>query len=88
MTVSEYLTFCAGSMECPQRARKARVPACLGTGTRVADMAKRTAASCQKSTAARRPAAQSALHNPDVPRVLDEPTGASIPKQIIETRLA
>ena len=84
MTVLEYLTFVARINGIAGSERKAQVNAVMGR-THIQDVANRHCGKLSKGYRQRVGLAQAILHNPDV-LILDEPTAALDPKQIIETR--
>ena len=84
MTVREYLTFVARINGIAGSERKAQVDAAMER-TRTQDVANRHCGKLSKGYRQRVGLAQAILHNPDV-LILDEPTAALDPKQIIETR--
>ena len=84
MTVLEYLTFVARINGIAGSERKAQVNVAMER-TRIQDVANRHCGKLSKGYRQRVGLAQAILHNPDV-LILDEPTAALDPKQIIETR--
>ena len=84
MTVLEYLTFVARINGVAASERKAQVNSAMER-TRVRSVANRHCGKLSKGYRQRVGLAQAILHNPDV-LILDEPTAALDPKQIIETR--
>ena len=84
MTVVEYLTFVARINDIGGSERKARVDSAMER-THVQEMATRHCGKLSKGYRQRVGLAQAILHNPDV-LILDEPTAALDPKQIIDTR--
>ena len=84
MTVAEYLTFVARINGISGLERKAQVDSAMER-THVQEMATRHCGKLSKGYRQRVGLAQAILHNPDV-LILDEPTAALDPKQIIDTR--
>ena len=84
MTVVEYLTFVARINGIVGSERKAQVDSAMER-THVQEMATRHCGKLSKGYRQRVGLAQAILHNPDV-LILDEPTAALDPKQIIDTR--
>ena len=84
MTVVEYLTFVARINGIGWSERKAQVDSAMER-THVHEMATRHCGKLSKGYRQRVGLAQAILHNPDV-LILDEPTAALDPKQIIDTR--
>ena len=84
MTVVEYLTFVARINGIGGSERKAQVDSAMER-THVQEMATRQCGKLSKGYRQRVGLAQAILHNPDV-LILDEPTAALDPKQIIDTR--
>ena len=84
MTVLEYLTFVARINGVTASERKAQVNSAMER-TRVQSVANRHCGKLSKGYRQRVGLAQAILHNPDV-LIMDEPTAALDPKQIIETR--
>ena len=84
MTVVEYLTFVARINRIGGSERKAQVDSAMER-THVHEMATRHCGKLSKGYRQRVGLAQAILHNPDV-LILDEPTAALDPKQIIDTR--
>ena len=84
MTVREYLTFVARINGVGSGERRQRVDAVMGRVS-VNDLADRHCGRLSKGYRQRVGLAQAIIHDPDV-LILDEPTAALDPKQIIETR--
>src|SRR5204862_1674263 len=84
MSVIEYLDFVAKIKGVPRGERRQRIKDVMER-TRISDMANRLCGKLSKGYKQRVGLAQALIHNPDV-LILDEPTAALDPKQIIETR--